>query len=173
MSKYCKVCFDAGKDDNVVKSHFVRSGIGMNNPVICPTLLSIECKYCHQTGHTVKYCEVLKCNEKNKRRYEYDIKKSNVASDGSGNNNKKRKINMFETLIDSEDEDEDEELVEIKPKTELQGWAAIVAKKQPIISTSVPISRQEISSKTISSNVEEIKPRRIYDWGYVSDSDSD
>ena len=68
MSKFCKVCFEAGKVESIFKSHFVRSGPGMNCPVVCPTLLATECKYCHKAGHTVKYFDVLKNNEKQRRR---------------------------------------------------------------------------------------------------------
>ena len=169
MSKFCKVCFDAGKDDSVFKSHFVRSGIGMNNAVVCPIWLSIKCKYCHQNGHTVKFCEVLKDNEKNKRRYEYERKIFN-ATDGDGKRSNKRKMNIFDTLIADSDNDENDEaevLVETETKTELQGWAAIVAKKQVI----EPAAKQEIKSTTISSNLYTMKPHRIYNWDYDSDSD--
>ena len=36
----------------------------VNGVATCPELLSIECNYCHEKGHTPKYCPILK--EKNK-----------------------------------------------------------------------------------------------------------
>ena len=158
MSRYCKVCFDAGKDESVVRSHSVREG----NMVICPTLLSIECKYCHQTGHTVKYCGVLKWNEKSKRRNEYDRKQ---FIDGSVTKSKKRKMNMFERLIDDEDDEDDEELIERETPSTLQGWAAIVAKKPETVPSPL---------ENTSSSISNVKQRRVYDWTCCdSDSDSD
>jgi hypothetical protein len=68
---YCKVCHDAKKPETVYKSHFVKNKEGV---VVCPTLLSQECKYCFKSGHTVKYCPILlkraKDDERSKRRAE-------------------------------------------------------------------------------------------------------
>ena len=59
---FCKVCADAGKTDT---AHFPRKTADPNSEVVCPTLLSLECRYCFKNGHTVKYCTVLK--ERNAR----------------------------------------------------------------------------------------------------------
>ena len=59
---FCKVCADAGKSDT---AHFPRKTADPNSEVVCPTLLSLECRYCFKNGHTVKYCTVLK--ERNAR----------------------------------------------------------------------------------------------------------
>lgn len=48
----CKVCMDAGFTDKATH-HWVKNSQGK---VICPTLLSQECRYCYEKGHTVKYC---------------------------------------------------------------------------------------------------------------------
>ena len=65
---FCKVCFDAGKADT---AHFIRKTPDPKSQVTCPTLLAIECRYCFQHGHTVKYCTVLqkqdKADHKNKK----------------------------------------------------------------------------------------------------------
>jgi hypothetical protein len=61
---YCKVCQDAGKPENVFRSHFTRETKDPNAKVICPTLLALECRYCFKNGHTVKYCPSLKNKEK-------------------------------------------------------------------------------------------------------------
>jgi hypothetical protein len=54
----CKVCKDAGKADF---NHFVKNLDGSTN---CPTLLSQDCRYCKNPGHTAKYCPVLAKNKK-------------------------------------------------------------------------------------------------------------
>jgi len=56
---YCKVCHDAGLTEDIYTSHFIRKSKEPNSPVVCPTLLSQNCRYCLQPGHTVKYCPVL------------------------------------------------------------------------------------------------------------------
>jgi len=137
MSKFCKVCFDAGKDESTFKSHFVKSGLGEQCIVVCPTLLATECKYCHMVGHTVKYCNALKY----KRRMSFvrdDVVKVDVTVKVNKN---KMQTNMFDSLIESDSEDE-VELQALAPvaaptpapvaapvaPTPLQGWAAIAAK---------------------------------------------
>ena len=52
---FCKVCKDAKKSESVYTSHSVRVG----GKVVCPTLLSQECKYCREKGHTPKHCPKL------------------------------------------------------------------------------------------------------------------
>jgi hypothetical protein len=54
----CKVCKDAGKADF---NHFVKNLDGTTN---CPTLLSQDCRYCKNPGHTSKYCPLLAHNKK-------------------------------------------------------------------------------------------------------------
>ena len=49
---FCKVCMDAGKPEQVFTSHWVKDNQGA---VCCPTLLAQKCRYCDQSGHTVKF----------------------------------------------------------------------------------------------------------------------
>lgn len=56
---FCKVCFDAGKDEKCFTSHFVKDRPGANGKVVCPTLLSTECRYCHEKGHFKSHCPAL------------------------------------------------------------------------------------------------------------------
>ena len=55
---FCRVCKDAGKTMSQYTSHFVKDRPG--GFVVCPTLLEQQCKYCHDKGHTPKYCPKLK-----------------------------------------------------------------------------------------------------------------
>ena len=68
VKPFCKVCHDSGKTEAEYTSHFVKSEPGSKGKVVCPTLLSQGCSYCHETGHTVSYCQVLKQNNKNKEK---------------------------------------------------------------------------------------------------------
>ena len=59
-SVFCKICFDAGKTEKEFSNHCVKDKQGS---VVCPTLLSLNCRYCKQNGHTVSYCSLLKTNQ--------------------------------------------------------------------------------------------------------------
>jgi hypothetical protein len=70
--KFCKVCFDAGKPENVYTNHAVKT---MNTrtgklETTCVTLLALECRYCFTAGHTVKFCPAIKENNKNRKEHE-------------------------------------------------------------------------------------------------------
>ena len=70
--KFCKVCFDAGKPENVYTNHTVKT-MNINTGIMettCVTLLALECRYCFTTGHTVKFCPVIKENNKNRKEHE-------------------------------------------------------------------------------------------------------
>ncbi len=56
---FCKVCFDAGKDEKCFTSHFVKDSPGPNGKIVCPTLLATECRYCHEKGHFKSHCPLL------------------------------------------------------------------------------------------------------------------
>uniref|UniRef100_A0A6C0IRN0 Nanos-type domain-containing protein n=1 Tax=viral metagenome TaxID=1070528 RepID=A0A6C0IRN0_9ZZZZ len=109
--KYCKVCQDAGKSESEYRSHFTRESRDPNSKVCCPTLLALECRYCFKAGHTIKYCKILKDNEKNKKRWEQEAKKPVEKK----NMNEKKQVavtNKF-TCLDSDDsENELEEHIE-------------------------------------------------------------
>ena len=70
---FCNMCFKAGKSEKEYTSHWLRDRPGPSGVVVCPYLLSIECRYCHAKGHTVTRCPILA--NKNKQ-----IKKSHASS---------------------------------------------------------------------------------------------
>jgi hypothetical protein len=57
----CTFCLNMGIAEP--HDHIIRDFSKKDKPIMCPQLLSIECGYCHQVGHTKNYCSVLK--EKN------------------------------------------------------------------------------------------------------------
>lgn len=101
---FCKVCADAGKTDT---AHYVRASPDPNSAVVCPTLKALECRYCYKNGHTVKYCPVLKQNNKEKERQERQQRRvtapapppAPVATKSVKNNN------HFALLDESDDEE--------------------------------------------------------------------
>lgn len=108
---FCKVCFDAGKNEIEYTSHYVKSKPGSDGVVVCPTLLMLNCRYCHQAGHTVSKCIVLQSNkkneEKNKRREMF--KTTHLASNNEKNNKNNNMKNTFSHLIDDSDDEEQDE----------------------------------------------------------------
>jgi hypothetical protein len=154
---YCKVCFDAGKPESEYASHWVRSLPDRNGKsnVTCPTLLSTECRYCYELGHTAKFCPVLEKNNKDKERKEVRALGSDKRAQAAASERPKQKVpetkkstSMFDALRNDSDSEEEVKVkkpvenflvlgapakkVEVTiPKTEPEvktGWAAIAAK---------------------------------------------
>ena len=111
---FCKVCQDAGLSDAIVSSHFVKDTEGK---VICPTLLSQECRYCFKVGHTVKFCPILAEQAKEAKREEAKIARVKAQREEeekkkSAPKSKPTSKNAFAALDDSSDEEE----VRVAPK---------------------------------------------------------
>lgn len=102
VKMFCKVCKDAGKTETEYTSHYVKDKTGKTT---CPTLLNQACKYCRQTGHTVKFCKTLKLNEKNKRCDEF-FKKQHPEWQEELNSAARKLGSSFAAAFGSESEDE-------------------------------------------------------------------
>lgn len=97
----CNACAKAGKPSN----HFTKDRAGK---VICPTILSTQCRYCKEVGHwaDIKFCPALQQKEKNDRlradrkRRERDVVDVKV---------KKSCSNLFSVLMEEEVAEEAEE----------------------------------------------------------------
>lgn len=122
---YCKVCQDAGKPESVFRSHFTRESKDPNSKVCCPTLLALECRYCFKQGHTVKYCKVLKTNEKKKLWSQQKTIEAPILK----KEEKKSIMNKFAYLDDSEDEDEEVINVETKVSEDFPQLCAVPFKQ--------------------------------------------
>ena len=133
---FCKVCADAGKTDT---AHFPRKTADPNSEVVCPTLLSLECRYCFKNGHTVKYCIVLKErnardeqdrreHERHQRHLERQMEQERQARAPVV---EKKANGKFAVFLDEDEEEErrerDEEEMRLKVE---EAAAALVAKRE-------------------------------------------
>lgn len=111
----CKVCKDAGKPESEYSTHFVKDHEGK---VVCPTLLSLQCRYCQKPGHTVSHCPTLaaknKTEEKAKRAAEFANKKQMSTAKIA----KKPKTKFGFDMLDDENEEPEEISVEVKVSEE-------------------------------------------------------
>ena len=151
VKPFCKVCFDAGKTDT---AHFVRKTPDPKSPVVCPTLLALQCRYCDQAGHTVKYCAVLKKNNKEKARADSQLRRVHV--DAPVAPSKPKNNNLFALLEEEDSDNEDEQLNTLDDQDTFIGnppydndthtaktWAQIAAKTTNTI-TQLPYSANDI-----------------------------
>ena len=134
---FCKVCADAGKTDT---AHFPRKTADPNSEVVCPTLLSLECRYCFKNGHTVKYCTVLKernaRDEQDRRDHERHQRHLERQMEQERQSRlppivEKKVTGKFAAFIDEAEEEErnerDEEEMRLKAE---EAAAALVAKRE-------------------------------------------
>ena len=101
--------------------------------------MALECRYCSQTGHTVKYCALLKKNNKDKEREHrrvFNTTPAPTTTTTQKNNNK------F-ALLDDDDEEINHTYLEINHNS----WANIASKQTIIkhnIATPIIIQQQQI-----------------------------
>ena len=159
-AKYCKVCFDAKKTQNIYTSHNVRdlkSGV-----TICPTLLSQDCRYCHKSGHTVKFCKEAEQSTANKKAYanqqsEYLSSKPEKLRIAPALPVLKQSSNAFDTLCDSSsssegEEEEEQQALAPEPQKRkyegLTGYASALLTKAP----------KELANIIVVPNIPQPKP---------------
>jgi hypothetical protein len=135
---FCKVCQDTGKPESVYTSHWVRSlpDRSGNTTIVCPTLLSTECKYCFKIGHTIKFCSLIAKNNKEKERNERRAAFAEIQK-----NDKKpissKKVSRFDALNNDSDSENEEEKVmyKVSPTTEKEEFPVLgnmKATREPI-----------------------------------------
>ena len=89
----CNACVKAGKPSD----HFTRDRSGK---VICPTILSTQCRYCKEMGHwaDIKFCPALQQKEKNDRLREERKRQQQQAPAPAP----KKPTNVFSVLMEEE-----------------------------------------------------------------------
>lgn len=102
--KYCSVCHKAGKSEREYTSHYIKSTPGPNGIVICPTILSAECKFCFQLGHwaSEEHCPALREKKKREKKEEYNRKCENFQPQAVAVKPILKKLNRYDALADSE-----------------------------------------------------------------------
>ena len=107
----CTVCRDAGKPPSVYTSHYVKDRPG--GIVVCPYLLSLVCKYCKRSGHTLSHCPQLRNNRRpspDRPRPLRGPRKPPPAAIVITQSTAAPVKNAFEELAESSDSDSDEEI---------------------------------------------------------------
>ena len=67
-AKFCSFCRAKGLSEAEFTSHFVKDAPGPKGKVCCPELLKNECGYCHDVGHTPRFCPKLKARDARRRK---------------------------------------------------------------------------------------------------------
>lgn len=177
VKPFCKVCHDSGKTEAEYTSHFVKSEPGSKGKVVCPTLLNQGCSYCHETGHTVSYCKVLKQNDKNKEKAQRVIVFHN--KDNFVAVKKTTKTTGFAALALLDEEADVQEAREVQAQAEYPALVQAQAKSQVKVYAPAQ-SYASMATKTPTEAPAVTKTRAIVihnvvkkSWADWSDSDDD
>jgi hypothetical protein len=166
VSHYCKVCHDSGKPESEYRSHSTRETRDPNSKVTCPMLLAIECRFCHKSGHTVKYCPALK----EKKRDDARASKRVISKPKPVVVNEKV-VNFYDCLLEEENdkpeeqEQEPEEFPEfsmnkVVSSSQLNYAAALVkpvVKEMPMVRTTstMPMEKKSWVQMSMESDSED------------------
>jgi Nanos RNA binding domain len=174
MSAFCKVCKDAGRTSAEFNSHWTKDRSGNTT---CPLLLAQECRWCHELGHTVKYCKKLA--EKNARENSYcqpqPAARPPVAARpaAAAATNKSK----FAVLMDDDSDDETAEKKAPEKKAPekkeefpaLQGnWAKVLRQEQcqarPTFASIAAIAPKAnpVAAKELPAGFANLEPRRDF-----------
>jgi hypothetical protein len=105
--KFCSVCKNAGKDEKLYTSHFPKSSNGPDAVVVCPTILSNECSYCHKLGHFKQQCPVLEA-KKNGTYIQKPKENLQIKPTVNKNENIKKFATKFSVAFESDSESNSE-----------------------------------------------------------------
>ena len=67
MTKQMMCSFCSNKGIVEPHNHTIRDFTKKGSPIMCPQLMRLQCNYCKEKGHTVKYCKVLKEKKVNRQ----------------------------------------------------------------------------------------------------------
>lgn len=127
----CKVCKDAGKPESEYSNHFVKDREGK---VVCPTLLSLQCRYCQKSGHTVSHCPTLqaksKADEKAKRRQEFAMKSETQKTKVSKKSQSKFNFEFLEEEEEMSEEMTNEPVIQ---REFVEEFPSLVSDAMPIV----------------------------------------
>jgi len=106
----CPHCRNLGLPHN----HWLRESMDPNSPIVCKVLLSTECRYCHEFGHTIKRCPQLSQNGSSGFPLAVPIKRDAakpkpVLGRGLGLAHRPTLTSSFSAFADSDSDSEDDE----------------------------------------------------------------
>ena len=76
---FCKICFDFLRPEAEYTSHWVKDKAGPDGKVTCPYLLNMECRYCHEKGHLISNCPIIKQKKQKKTEKQTEKQTENVV----------------------------------------------------------------------------------------------
>ena len=148
---FCPVCQAAGKTEKEYTSHFVKSEPGPNGKVVCPTLLSQECRYCETPGHTAGYCPIIAYNkarqekEQKMKAKQEAFEKREAEKAAPKVVEKKKPTNIFMAFDDSSDTDKEIKVAKKNNKSKVVPVAVAVAKAERGPETAVRMAKGLLS----------------------------
>jgi len=170
---FCNICRATGKSQAEYTSHYVRDKPGPKGVVCCPTLLAVECGYCHQYGHTPTHCPQVKMAEARKKENVQHEKRRRwlpaeaEAMKTSAKPKAKPKVafdlkNGFGMLSRDSDSASDDEPDDAPPHlAPLGGWVSAASK--PAATVSLPHAQQAATpSKYIEEDEDEYEDDNWY-----------
>jgi hypothetical protein len=176
---YCKVCADAKKPINEVTNHNVKSVQGV---VLCPTLLSQECRYCKLSGHTVKFCKTLEEKKKFESKMQAKLShetKNETKAIKTANTKTNTTANLFDAL-DSDSEDEKEENIQDKEYPVLGGayYSDACINKLKSYSSALQTApttpqKQQLPKLTIIKTAHLLPSGKVSKWATAESSDDE
>jgi hypothetical protein len=157
---FCKVCQDAGKPESVFTSHFVRSTTQPGSVVTCPTLLAMECRFCHKPGHTVKYCTILEERKKMDKKRENQIARNNkpalLAEPKKTQQESNNKNNIYSFLDSNDDSDSESEKAIIN--VPLSSASQVTETLKPTYAGILNLPRPEVQKLEPAVAVQKLEP---------------
>ena len=176
---FCGVCQKAGKPESVFRGHFTKSKPGADGVVICPTILSIECRFCHEKGHSAseEHCPTLR--EKMLRKKEWEREDRIQEREMKKKEEKKVVLekksvtnNRFSEAFDDSDDDEEEVVKAVTTKLVVEPIVPIV-KPKPVcesvrkfsyasmLKRETPVDTPVTPEYTLTPFIQESKPDPI------------
>ena len=158
---FCKVCKDSGKSEQIFTSHYIRDL--KSGRVLCPTLLSQQCRRCSQNGHTIKYCKLSELSTNAMTTPQRPIAKAISTPQKYQQNAQSR--SSFAFLMMSDDENSEDESTEDEDSEEFPQLCALLTTSNttPVVEAKKAgqFSYSAVTAKTvIEYKIEQIKEQK-------------
>jgi len=145
--KYCSVCHKAGKSEREYTNHFIKSTPGPKGIVICPTILSSECKFCFQLGHwaSEEYCPALREKKKREKKEEYNRSKQQVQPVVASTTQKThlKKLTAYDAIAYDSDNESAPSPIEIKEDFPALGNSSAKVRQLPTATSYAEMAKKE------------------------------